>query len=285
MVHKIGHPYSGLTVFFGTQHRKEKAITPVLNSLGINCQSLEIDTDQFGTFSGEIERKGTILETLRKKTKEVFKRMPQARLALASEGSFGPHPVLGFISSDHEALLLVDRELKREFYVDEIFTETNVAERIVSSVKEIQDLLAPVKFPSHALIIHPLENKTVLFKGITNEEELSQAIQTSLKYSTSQKVKVSTDMRAHFNPTRMEMIGKVAQKLSSRLNSFCPNCNAIGFWPAKSIEGLSCEECGKPSRAIKEVLWSCEECHFEEVRPREDGKKSIDPGQCEWCNP
>lgn len=282
---KIRHLYHGLTVFLGTKHRKETAIAPILGALGIQCQTVEIDTDQFGTFSGEIERKGTVLETLRAKTAEVFRKVPQARLVLASEGSFGPHPSIGFISSDHEALLLVDRELKREFYVGEIFTETNLAERSVSSYQEITDFLPLIQFPSHGLIVHPEENKTIIFKGVSSEEDLRQAIQMSAKQSPSHRAKVSTDMRAHFNPTRMAMIEKVAEKLVRQLTSLCPRCEALGFWPTKSIEGLPCEECENPSRAVKEFLWSCPICSFQEIRPREDGKKFISPGQCEWCNP
>lgn len=285
MAPQLVNPYFGQTVFFATKHRKERALSPVLRTLDMNCVSLDIDTDQFGTFSGEIERKGTILETLRKKTAEVFKKEPRARLALASEGSFGPHPFIGFVSSDHEALLLVDRELNREFYVEEIFTETNVAERVVSSIEEIKDFLPLVKFPSHALIVHPEKNRTVLFKGVGTEEELKRAIKESLNQSPSRRAKVSTDMRAHFNPTRMAMIGKVAQKLHRRLSSFCPHCEAVGFWPIKSLEGLPCQECRRPSRAVKEWVWSCEGCQFEERRPREDGKEFVNPGQCEWCNP
>lgn len=282
---QLEHPYNGLTLVIATKHRKERVIAPVLAALGIHCKVLEIDTDQFGTFSGEIERKGNVLETLREKTAEVFKNLPQARLALASEGSFGPHPFIGFISSDHEALLLVDKELNREFYVDEVFTETNLGERIVSSFEDIQSFLTSIQFPSHALVVHPEENKNIVFKGIVSEEDLKHAIETSIEHSRSRRVKVFTDMRAHFNPTRMAMIEKVAEKLSRRLTSFCPSCNDFGFWPARSIEGLPCEECGNPSKAVKELLWSCSTCSFEEKRARADEKKFINPSECEWCNP
>ena len=122
------HLYSGMTVYFGTKHGKEKAVIPALNQIGLCCKVVPIDTDQFGTFSGEVERVGSIRDTLRKKIEAVFKEYPEARLALASEGSFGPHPLMPLMRSDHEALLFSDRESKLEIYVEEFSTETNHTE-------------------------------------------------------------------------------------------------------------------------------------------------------------
>ena len=120
--------YGGEKVFFATKHSKETVLKPILAKLGLECIRLDVDTDRFGTFSGEVERVGSVRETLRLKTDAAAKLNPGARFFLASEGSFGPHPLIGFVSSDHEALLFIDTKLKTEIYVEEISTKTNFAE-------------------------------------------------------------------------------------------------------------------------------------------------------------
>jgi len=285
MVSKVEHPYGGLRVYLGSKHKKGRALAPALEALGIECVEILIDTDQYGTFSGEVERKGSVLETLRRKTQEVFKQIPEAKLTLATEGTFGPHPYIGFISSDHEALLLTDKEQGLEIYVDEISLETNLGEKSVKSFEEVIPFLETVKFPSHGLIIQPQENLEVLFKGITEMSALEKAIVKSIDHSPSRQAKVTTDMRAHFNPTRMKVIEQVGRKLVKRLSSFCNECGLLGFWPVEHREGLPCVECGEPSRTVKEYLWGCLRCSYQEIRPREDGKTHIDAGQCERCNP
>lgn len=86
----------------------------------MGCIGVEIDTDAFGTFSGEIERKDGVRETLRKKIRKTAELCREATLFLASEGSFGPHPYIPFINSDMEALLFWDRESNQEIYVEAI---------------------------------------------------------------------------------------------------------------------------------------------------------------------
>lgn len=63
------HPFHSQKVYFPTKHHKEKILAPLLAEIGLDCEVASIDTDQFGTFSGEIERTGSVLETLRKKLK------------------------------------------------------------------------------------------------------------------------------------------------------------------------------------------------------------------------
>ena len=63
-----------------------------------------------------MERKCSIRDTLRLKTDAVFNIKPDARIAIESEGSFGPHSIIGLVQSDHEALMLVDKELGGRFH-------------------------------------------------------------------------------------------------------------------------------------------------------------------------
>ena len=279
------HPYSGQTVYFGTKHSKEKALAPILNTLGISCIGIPINSDEFGTFSGEIERIGSIQDTLRKKIQKTFEARPEANLGLASEGSFGPHPFMPLIQSDHESLLFVDRALNIEIYVDEISIGTNFAEIEFGPRDDLKSFLERAKFPSHAVIVKPKSQSKAVFKGLGSFHAVGQAIIDAFMVSEEAKVILSTDMRACFNPTRMRAIEKLGQQLVKRLSSFCRQCNSVGFGVPQSIEGLPCEQCGLPTRRTVSVKYSCLKCEHSEIVPREDGLLLSSAASCDFCNP
>ncbi len=279
------HLYAGLAVYFGTKHEKEKALQGPLGKLSLKCTVVSIDTDQFGTFSGEIERVGTIKDTLRKKIQAVFERIPEARLALASEGSFGPHPSIPFIGSDHEALLLTDRELGIEIYAEEVSMKTNQSEVEFGPRDDLEAFLEKVNYPSHAIIVQPKGNNKIVFKGLNTRHGLGQAIIDAFMASPEAKVILSSDMRACFNPTRMKVIEKAGDKLVEKLLSLCPQCQIPGFAITKGLGALPCSECGVSSHVPSHVLWGCVKCVFTEERARPDGKTEIEAKDCEQCNP
>ncbi len=279
------HPYSGETVFFATKHSKEKVLDPLLSQVGLNCVRVDVDTDLFGTFSGEVERAGTVRETLRLKTSAAAMLQPNARFLLASEGSFGPHPLIGFIQSDHEALLLVDQKLKTEIYVEEISTETNHAEIEFGPRDDLHAFLEKIGFPSHGVIVKPKGNSSLVFKDCRTMHAIGQAIIDSFMASLEVKVILSTDMRANFNPTRMKIIEKAGVKLIQTICSLCPDCKTPGFAISKGVPGLRCEVCSEPSRITKDVVWSCVKCSYSEQKERPDGLRSITAAECEFCNP
>ena len=279
------HPFSGESVFFATKHSKEKVLAPVLEKMGLKCICADVDTDRFGTFSGEVERVGGVREALRLKTVEAAKVNPDSRFLLASEGSFGPHPFIGFLQSDHEALLFVDRELNTEIYVEEISTDTNHAEIEFGPHDDLQTFLKQIGFPEHGVIVKPTGNKDTVFKNLQTFQAVGQAIIDAFLVSTEPKVILSTDMRANFNPTRMKVIEKAGLKLMESLNSFCPECKTPGFAISNGIPGLPCADCGEPSRISKDVLWSCVKCSYSEQKARPDGMRTIPASDCEFCNP
>lgn len=279
------HPFDGQTVYLGTKHDKSIALAPHFEKIGMRCETIEVDTDEFGTFTGEVERRGSVKETLRKKVEAVTKLKPAARFVLASEGSFGPHPHVGFIQSDHEVLLFFDRLTGLEVFAEELSTDTNHDEIEFAPSDDLQSFLNRVKFPSHGVIVRPKGNSSQVFKGLNDWKNLGQAIIDCFLISSEPKVILSTDMRASFNPTRMDVIYKAGEKLIERLTSFCPGCSKIGFGPIRGIPGLPCSECGLPTQVIKKVLFRCASCQLEEVRPRNDGLKYVDPAECDFCNP
>lgn len=80
-----------------------------------------------------------------------------------------------------------------------------------------------MKFPSHGIILRKAKgDKKNIHKGITEESELKKIFHEILKkYGT---VYAETDMRALYNPTRMQVIKKAAKKLLVQIQSLCPQC-------------------------------------------------------------
>ena len=76
---------------------------------------------------------------------------------------------------------------------------------------------------------------------------------------------LETDVRAHKNPTRMEMIRLAAMDLAARLNSLCPAC-------------------GAPTRETRAEVHDCLKCAHRLTRERAD-RQYADPGRCDYCNP
>lgn len=249
------------------------------------CVRADVDTDQFGTFSGEVDRVGTVRETLRLKTSAAVEINPEGRFFLASEGSFGPHPLIGLAQSDHEALLFVDKKLEIEIYVEEVSTETNHAEIEFGPGDNLHAFLKQVGFPEHGLIVKPKGNASVVFKNLQTTDAVRNAINDSFHASSKEKVILSTDMRASYNPTRMKIIEKAGAKLVEAIISLCPDCHIPGFAISKGIRGLPCEKCGEPTRITKEVIWSCVKCSYTEQKERPDGLRTVPASDCEFCNP
>jgi len=130
--------FEGRKLVIATKHGKEDVITPLLEEqIGVNsCVSRTLDTDALGTFSGEVERIHSPLETARMKCNMAMD-ISNCDLAIASEGSFGPHPSLYFIPGDDELLLFMDRLNSIEIVVREISTSTNFSGSFIRNVDEL----------------------------------------------------------------------------------------------------------------------------------------------------
>ena len=277
--------FSGRDLVIATKHEKEKVIAPILEKeLGVNCFIIShLDTDQFGTFSGEIERTDDPITAARKKCLLAMEQT-QATLALASEGSFGPHPSLFLVPSDEEFLLFMDREHDLEIIVREISTDTNFNQREVKNFSELKEFAQLVHFPSHHLILKSNSGERIdIMKGINDWTQLKRAFERQMMETDS--VTVETDMRAFSNPTRMKVIEKATWKLVEKINSLCPQCSTPGFGITVHREGLPCSWCGSPTRSVLSYIYRCVKCSFvkEEIYPK--GNKEEDPMYCDHCNP
>ena len=287
MKEKIG-PYNKRIIALATKHQKEEAIAPSFQRiLGASIMVPNgIDTDLFGTFSGEIEREGTMLETVRKKARLAIK-VSGHPLALASEGSFGPDPSYPLFPCGIELIIFIDDERKIEVVESDLTEETNFSSVTAVSAREIHDFLEHVRFPSHRLVVSP-EGKmdlSLLKKGIGRFSELEEAIEAAARGSPTGKALIVADMRAHMNPTRMASLEKLAEKLARRLALPCPVCGAPGWGVVGVIKGLSCESCGSETELVAQEIYGCASCETRENKPRSDGKMFAGAGECPRCNP
>jgi len=295
--------YSSRKAILTTKHDKLAAVAlPMAAGLGLETiQSNNIDTDLLGTFSGEVERSGTPLETAIKKA-ELGISDSGIPLGLASEGSFGPHPACFFLPGHQEFIVFIDKELGITVAEQVLSNKTNFDQTTVKYAAEAEDFLARVYFPSHGLIVRPniektsfiqkLKNATAtkassgdIVKGITDYKRLGEAIELCRKKSEDGLARIETDMRAHMNPLRRKVIRKVAIKLARRLKRICMYCGTPGWGISGSSGNLPCELCGFLSSFAANEIHSCAKCSYSEILPRQDGMKFIEPRNCEQCNP
>ena len=98
-------------------------------------------------------------------------------------------------------------------------------------------------------------------------------------------VYVETDMRALYNPRRMEVIRKAGLQLLQKIESRCPACGIPGFDVAEVRRGLECAMCGTATQTTLSHLYRCMHCACEREEWYPHGKKKQDPIYCDVCNP
>lgn len=281
--------YNGNCIILTTKHSKSIAIAPpFFNTLGATIIEYVVDTDKLGTFSGEIKREGSALECARKKCEWSLNEISNmVDFAIASEGSFGPHPFIPILPCDQEILYFIDRKRDFHLHLSYITVKTNYRTESVKSLEALHKFAKQTSFPSHALIMRPnnRETKNPIFKGINTYQALKDAFKECIKYSEEGEVWLETDMRAQFNPSRMNAIGELATKLSNRLKTNCPCCNNPGWGQIRCKNGLICRCCGSETELVKSEIFGCVKCDYQEHRDRSDGKTEADPGNCQYCNP
>lgn len=282
------HPYFKKEIVLTTKHEKLKLIKPDFDAhIGCNLFEVSLDTDQLGTFSGEIERIAPPRETAVQKAR-LGMSSTGSPIGIASEGSVGPDPVIPFIQSNIEHLVLVDDE--NDIVISELYRSFEItAATITASSKtdltDLTDFLIKADFPRHRLIVRSSKKaESNCIKGIVNPDDLSDAIAKVSRGSPDGLVIIESDLRAMCSPSRQKNIAEVANLLAIRVSQLCPQCQLPGWGRVGYEKGLSCSECGleKPSGIRQEIL-GCVKCDYFQL-----GiviAQSLEPAQCDYCNP
>jgi len=281
-------PYHGDVAALATMHGKERVIAPILeHALGLRIRvTPDIDTDRFGTFSREVARTGSQLDAARAKISAAFDISPEVHVAIASEGSFGPHPDIPFVPLDRELVVFRDRVSGLELIGHHASLLTNLSHAVVSDVAAALTFAERVQFPAHGIIAmgcvdgQPAPDRA-LIKNICDPVDLGNAVEKVIRICGA--AHLETDMRAHRNPTRMRVIKRATLDLVRRFRSRCPQCARPGFVVSERMGGLPCSWCGRPTSAIRAEASTCAICGHRVERVAE--ARAADPGECADCNP
>ncbi|MBU9712144.1 DUF6671 family protein [Evansella tamaricis] len=302
MEKEIKKLYEGYSAVIATMHRKEQVIAPILNrELGLKLILPEdFNSDIFGTFTREVERKGDQIEAARQKIKSAFAKS-ELTIGIASEGSFGPHPVFPFSAFNRELVLFFDQEQDLEIAGYVANGDTNFAQKTVASLSEAKEFAESVGFPEHGVIVRVNETETDpngMVKGIIDPKQLEYVVNSMLdmqkkknsplfewKKKTMPTVFLETDMRAMYNPTRMKNIELATMDLVSKIKSICPKCSSPGYEVVEHKKGLRCECCDFPTADIYAHIYECKKCRYQEKVMFPYGKELADPAKCYICNP
>lgn len=273
-------PYRGRIVAVGTKHGKQQQFQPAFGTvLGAVLHTPPgLDTDRFGTFSGEIVRTGSAPDAARAKARLAME-ITGAPYGLASEASYGPLP--GGWSGHEEVLLFRDERLGIEVVEGH---RTLSVPGVAQQVRDYRDL-RPVLLgglPDQALIVRPYRRAGFVRKGITDTETLRSAVSAAIAHSSDGLAQVEPDLRAHHNPSRRLVLALLAERLAHRLATECPACTAPGFGRIDAEPGLRCRVCATPTPLTGREFHGCAACDHRIIRPLPD---VADPADCPFCNP
>ncbi len=273
-------------VAVATLHGKAQALKSALSGIGLQVQEVAVDTDALGTFAGEIARKGTAREIVVAKAR-LGMAATGLSLGIATEGSFGPDPLLGFLPLHEELLAFVDDVHGQVIVVEYAGHDTNWRTKAVRPDEDLGALLTEIGLPEHAVLVKPnvFAIGSPIAKGLRDTESVAAAVQRIAAASADGRARVEADLRAHMNPTRMNVIARLGETLTQRLVTPCPACHTPGFGRVAVALGLPCELCGEPTEAVRSEIHGCGVCTQRVEHPRGDGRSVADAGLCPQCNP
>lgn len=275
-------PYAGSTIAFATMHGKEQLVRHAFyDILGADVVApIGLDTDQFGTFSGEIPR------TLSPRAAAQVKARLGMQLAgttygLASEGSFNSG--FGFLVEHHEVLIFIDEIRSLELVEGTIATSPLPPGKAITAVDAALAYATAIGHPEQGLTLRGGAAGELIRKDLNTIESLSEATDQMLRHTPDRSIIISPDYRAHRCPSRAQVIATLAQTMAKRLATPCPICHAPGFGQINIERGLRCSDCGQPTRMIAADILGCGRCPHTARAPRTN--QVISPQWCDVCNP
>lgn len=280
----ISSRYMDQAIAFLTQHGKEHLVAPILEpSLGCRIHHVNgYDTDQLGTFTGEIQRIENQINTARKKA-QIGLSLAQTAIGIASEGSFTADPFGGLMPWNIEVMLWLDTQRNQEIVGIAQGPARNTS-RTVDNLADLKKCALEAGFPSHHLVLKSQDSdKPLCVKGIRDWDTLDEKFLFIQSQSGNKTISVESDLRAFCNPTRQAMIQKAAKDLLQKLTSMCPQCSSTGFWMTGHDPGLPCRVCNRPTKLALQYKWGCAVCGYQETRSSQT--MNANPENCDFCNP
>ncbi|WP_026376068.1 DUF6671 family protein [Aestuariibacter salexigens] len=263
-----------------TKHGKQEQLLPVFEDIGWRLIHTDaFDTDSLGTFGGEVERQLKPLDCAVKKA-QIAAQLTGAPYGIGSEGSFFPSPY-GFGTVNLEIIACVDNggALVAAGAHEAPFAAYTVT---LSSIRDPQLNGYLEQLPDNQATM-VLSNKVAIAKGLANRKSIEECLRNLSSSQWNQGIELSYDLRAHYCPDRRQHIRLAAQNLCAKLQSHCPQCDRLGFWPETTVSGLPCEWCHQPTNLVKMRIAACRQCSFEQKMPVE--AQFASPQYCEFCNP
>jgi ribosomal protein L37E len=287
-VASTAHPYAGQRIGLATMHGKEQAVAPpfrrVLEADVVVAPRL--DTDELGTFTGDVPRPDALVETCAIKAELAFRSL-DVDCAIANEGSYGPIETVPLVPSGVEIMAFLDR--RRGIKVIETLPTHRTNWRLLrfrAGDPAIPDAVKAIGFPRYGVFVlcssdmeHPVKS------GLDTLDNVVSAMNQEARRSEDGMAVLIADMRAHRNPTRMRVLRALSWKLAKRLERLCPKCQAPGFGSIGNRRGLPCEACGAPTHWVHHEIDGCSACGHSELRPRRDGRTMAKKLSCRSCSP
>jgi hypothetical protein len=262
-----------------TQHGKARAFEGLCQHLGHTLVlTTAFDTDLLGTFTGERKRVGHALDAAKTKAQKACE-LTGLPYGLGSEGSFGPDPYMG--SSPWGVELVCWWDAQRNYSVHALAQgpQASYRQQSFSTAEEALHWATQMGFPEQGVVVGR-PHESVFSKSAACLNGLRDLVENSLRELGA--VWLETDMRAHRNPARMDMIAAAANNLSLRLALACPACELGGFGPVRLLPGARCSACGHSTSAARAQVLQCPACQFEH---EEALRTEVPPARCEVCNP
>jgi hypothetical protein len=274
-----------MDVALATRHGKESLFAPRLAPLGYAVVVAPVDTDAFGTFTGDVARVGSARDVAIAKAQAAIDNT-SLPCGLASEGSFAPHADVPWVTIDTELVAFVDA--RHDLAVVE--SSTAVADVPAAFHCDVDaEIPSPLVdgLPDQALIARPRALVSDapgrgITKGITTAAALHAALRHAAEASESGMVTIEPDLRAHRCPARRVVIGLAVDRLARRLATPCPGCGAVGYGDVRTWRTIACRVCGTPTGQAEAATLGCVRCEHAEALPLSSG---ADPAVCPCCNP
>lgn len=273
--------YSGRLITFATMHGKEQlARQAFLDVLGATVTAAEgLNTDEFGTFAGDIPRTLSPRAAARAKARRGM-QIAGTTLGLASEGSFSSG--FGLIVENSEILVFIDDTLGLEVVEGTIGTSALSGGRRVDSGGAAALFASAVGFPEQGVIVQGTTNgHLTVYKNILHVGDLEETVDRLLIAGSI--VTVLPDYRAHKSPSRAATIRRLCQQMARRLATTCAHCQAPGFGQVDVARGVPCAVCRSATQLIAADIHGCGRCSHVIRIPRD--LIAADPQWCDFCNP